>query len=895
MPYHPAALILITSAVLLGAPLQAQIGFRLHSIHDHIPRAVVSCDYHCLQLEDLDGDGHPDLVIGAGRSGAPNDVLMNKGGAHFEAAVSPSQLGTSRAMEIVVRDFDADGDLDIFFMNWGEQHRLFLNDGAGLFTDVTATHLPWNSRLAMAANAGDVDGDGDIDLVIATERNSGRVYRNNGQGVFSVDLAAFASWPVSPTRCQALADVDGDGDLDVVIGIRGRGRWNRNELFLNNGIGKFTAAVSTQFPVYSAPTTDLGLIDFDGDGDRDLLITGDGAEHIGLFINDGTGTFVDETATRLNATAVGLRTVLTAGDFDGDGDTDVVLAGDSIQLLSNNGNGKFTVSTIMKGVVGAAVGAADVDGDGDLDLVMVSAGTRRDLLLNDSSARFFSANEEGLPVDVLSRTNALALADFDLDGDLDILTANDEAWPSSSRGYFQNVGFGRFKDVSESLLPNAATVPYDVAVGDVDGDGRPDAVFAEFRLLQFLLGFQNQLLLGSPGGKLVDASSRLPQEQDLSVAVELADFDGDGDLDLLVANVYAPHKLYKNDGTGHFTTFLSIPWDLAFPTSLTSGDIDGDGDVDLIMGQVAFVDRFGHPDRLFINDGTGNLQEDKTGRIPSAKLNTRGTALADLDGDGDLDLVLATGIDGIISGERNQVLSNNGTGRFLGTSTLSLPGMPGVSLSVAVADFDHDGDQDILFGDAERTQGNTYAYGQNLLYLNDGAGKFSNQTSAWLPRLFDGPYALAVGDMDQDGDIDVVLGENWFGSAFGGDGQTRIYANQIRHLHVPLTARLGGLVELDLSAQQAGIQPGLALLLISGAPQSPALEIPSIGILQLDPSKLLSLPAATFTTVGTLRLGIQVPAQAGLVGVTVHAQAVVGHSDVGPFRLTNAVSFTLLR
>ncbi|MCA8948568.1 MAG: VCBS repeat-containing protein, partial [Planctomycetes bacterium] len=115
-------------------------------------------------------------------------------------------------------DVDGDGDLDLVLGNYGQQSRLYRNDGSGVFVDVTATHLPAIADGTSAVALGDVDGDGDLDLVVGesgTNVSPGqeRLLANTGNGVF-VDVTA-AQMPVldDVTYCLALVDVDGDGDL----------------------------------------------------------------------------------------------------------------------------------------------------------------------------------------------------------------------------------------------------------------------------------------------------------------------------------------------------------------------------------------------------------------------------------------------------------------------------------------------------------------------------------------------------------------------------------------------------------------------------------------------------------------------------------------------------------
>mgnify|MGYP003679885308 CR=1 FL=1 len=177
---------------------------------------------------------------------------------------------------VALGDVDGDGDLDIAIGNYGQQNQLYLNDGTGTFTDATATHMPVVSSLTSSVALGDVDGDGDLDMVLGNGHPSGfpvylqqnHLYLNDGAGTFSDATATQMPWANSATRSVALGDVDGDGDLDLVFG--NSGWWNR--LCLNNGTGTFSDATATQMPVDNDDTWSVALGDVDGDGELDIAI-----------------------------------------------------------------------------------------------------------------------------------------------------------------------------------------------------------------------------------------------------------------------------------------------------------------------------------------------------------------------------------------------------------------------------------------------------------------------------------------------------------------------------------------------------------------------------------------------------------------------------------------------
>lgn len=268
------------------------------------------------------------------------------------------------------------------------------------------------------------------------------------------------------------------------------------------------------------------------------------------------------------------------------------------------------------------------DVDGDSDVVLGNATDYsypfpstypNTLLLNDGNGAL--KRSKGLPADS-DDTRAVALADVDADGDLDLVTGN-----YGLDRLFLNDGGGHFTSAS-GALPALSGATRGVAVGDVNGDGSVDLVFARY-------GGQNQLYLNLGRGTFTDASSGLPQENDSSRAVALADGDGDGDLDAVVANHNQPSKVYQNDGSGSFTgTPIVVLPASASVNAVALGDVDDDGDLDIALGRDANMSN-----RLFLNDGGGNFT-DATARLPEDPAKTAAILLTDLDRDGDPDLVL---------------------------------------------------------------------------------------------------------------------------------------------------------------------------------------------------------------------------------------------------------------
>src|SRR5262245_36644942 len=173
--------------------------------------------------------------------------------------------------------------------------------------------------------------------------------------------------------------------------------------------------------------------------------------------------------------------------------------------------------------------------------------------------------------------------------------------------------------------------------------------------------------------------------------------------------------------------------------ALALGDVDGDGDPDAYLG-------FDGQNRLYLDDGNGTFADVTATNLPAVLDVTRAVALGDVDGDGDLDAFAAN--DG-----QDRLHLNNGTGVFTEATATNLPFFFGNARAVALGDVDGDGDLDAYLGNGAGS-----IWGQEGLFLNDGTGVFADATATNLPVVSDLTFAVALGDVDGDGDLDAFVG-----------------------------------------------------------------------------------------------------------------------------------------
>lgn len=353
--------------------------------------AKEGCYSHYVLMADLDGDGDLDLAFANGggyyvaNGAAPMAVYLNDGEGVFQE-VNATLFGgfTGRVRQVAVGDVDGDGDLDLLAPDsWAMQpDALFINDGQSppTFVDEGPTRLPVSSRSA-GARFGDLDDDGDLDLVLTDwgasppdSSGTARVYVNDGKGFFTEKPNAvpqntnvIGTGPIDID----LFDADGDWDLDMVIASRK----GESLLFTNDGTGYFLDA-NVLFPDQPGPYVyGPDECDVDGDGDLDVWLDNGGpglTEQ--LLINDGTGAFTDETAMRVSGNPGADDNEVQCVDIDGDGDFDAMIASlsNNERILENDGTGHFTLlpptfPKVSDSTLGLDLG--DVNGDGLIDAV----------------------------------------------------------------------------------------------------------------------------------------------------------------------------------------------------------------------------------------------------------------------------------------------------------------------------------------------------------------------------------------------------------------------------------------------------------------------------------------------------------------------------------------------
>jgi|GEM_PF-209841 len=609
--------------------------------------------------------------------GLQADSNSNGDSGRESEAVAPAVTSTGNATDAtleIVADLNGDGIDDKAWVA-DRRVRVAFGDRSGALLDVThavgadALKLPAAAR---RLHAVDIEGDGDLDLFVV----AGRLFallNNGGSSPATATPVDSASAPgVEHDGFESGAT---PGQVSTPAGSQDRPGSRAAQArtrALNRRPSDDSTAAKRTVPWFSDGTADAGLLfaheeggeqwdirptmgpgaafaDIDNDGDSDLFVAGGADQDSRLFLNDGAGHFADVSA------AWGLTGVRRAGmgalfaDWDNDGDPDLYLTCQGPNVLWRHDGDHFTDVTEASGTGdarwGASAACADIDRDGDLDLFVtnylefdlsaippesrdpsrrredpiamlpyVFAGQANVLYRNDGALRFSDITEAAGVLNPDGKSLGAAFLDHDDDGWPDLYVAND----TTPNTFFRNLGDGTFEELSLFVGLDDPRGGMGLALSDIDSDGDEDIALTNWQLEPNAL-YRNNHIHGETQRKFMPAFEDIAVPARLAQAAVgyvgwgcvLADFDGDGDDDLFVANGYTSpdyettmtcvgqaNQLFENvSGPGPFASHRDMPcWKLLdaetagapFAQELASrstaaADIDGDGDLDLVV------------------------------------------------------------------------------------------------------------------------------------------------------------------------------------------------------------------------------------------------------------------------------------------------------------------------
>ena len=566
------------------------------------------------------------------------------------------------------------------------------------------------SHTTVAMTTGDLDGDGDVDII------SGGIFNliwneNNGDGTFE---RRTISLDAQEAQCVVMVDLDQDGHQDIVVADMAP---SRILYFRNNGdntFDRFFLASGTN------GTAGIAVADIDDDGDLDIACAAFTGNSVFWLRNDGGFNFTTITI----ATGMTGATHVVVNDFDGDGDPDIAASmqtAGAIRLFRNDGNGNFTNELLGNTSTPRSFLQEDIDMDGDMDLLYAGSGGvgyfRNDGVAFVQQTIFTSGGTRGV-----------ATADMNGDGYNDLLYAD----------YTENdMRLSNYNTATGSYLGGSIALDTDfdyasmIIAADLNGDGRMDAVCGSSFDIRVYINNGNDTYTTRPLNRYLGGAR----------GVCHGDLDNDGDIDMMaVGGLFM--NWYENDGTGKLEAKVLREGigriQVSGPIYLAAADMDGDGDLDAVLSE-----RLGNRISWIENLGAGNFAKHSVSFLD----NAYGCEPVDFDDDGDMDVLASS-----LNGGGVYWFENDGNQNF--TQHLISNGYAS-PYEVRAFDYDNDGDMDVV----SACYSNLDVTGKVILFRNMGNGTFQAQT---VDAAAPGTTSVQWVDMDGDGDVDIVasLGSN---------------------------------------------------------------------------------------------------------------------------------------
>lgn len=620
------------------------------------PRSVFACD--------IDGDGDQDMLSAS----AKNDKIAWYENMDGNGSFGPQQTITNYAdgaESVYACDIDGDGDQDVLSASTEDNKIAWYQnvDGNGNFGDPNVIILAANA--VYSVYAGDIDGDGDFDVISASYMD-GIIWYENTDGYGNFGMPQVIADLQSAWSANTI-DIDGDGDLDVLASFSS---YNYYRIYwFENLDGSGTFGPEQLISDVEDGTESVYPSDIDGDGDFDILSNSGWYENL-----DGSGDFgsVQLITTESHSTTS------IAMDIDGDGDNDVIIGfsqydNDKIAWFENeDGNGTFGDPQLITTEVSyvSEVYASDIDGDGDNDVLSATFNDGKIAWYENTDGSGAFGLQLNIAIAPLSLPRKVLSSDLDGDGDQDIISGS---FGGDGLFWWENTD-GNGTMGQRQIIDNDPV--RDIFSCDIDGDGDND-ILATRSGLYWYENLDGNGNFGPPQHFFNSHSAS---------SVYACDLDGDGDNDALAGDLLGQHIFwFENlDGNGTFGPEHFFNSTLTAPTSVYSCDIDGDGDNDVLStengyGMVVWYENL---------DGNGNFGVQQV--ITTSADNVRSVYACDIDGDGDQDVLSASVGDNKIAWYENM----DGEGSFGYQQLIS--DIAHEARSVFPSDIDGDGDIDVL-------------------------------------------------------------------------------------------------------------------------------------------------------------------------------------------------------
>ncbi|HEV2383216.1 MAG TPA: FG-GAP-like repeat-containing protein [Terriglobia bacterium] len=757
-------------ALILSLASFAGFGPRLASAQSYVfnvnvfgtgqsPQALVTADFN--------GDGLPDVAV-ANQGAKTVSILLGCSPASKPACTTGAAFQKhvdyavgSNPIAIVAADFNGDGKLDLGVVNSSDNSiSILIGNGDGTFQNQAVSAVGTNPD---SIAAGDLNGDGKTDLVVANFNDDTiSVLLGNGDGTFTSASGSPFLTGTGP-KSVTMADFNKDGKLDVATADDSV---NDVSILFGNGDGTLQAcAVSSTTCTFATGKNPVQIVtaDFNSDGQPDLATANSGDNNVSILLNNN-GKFTSQTLASTYTTC----TALVTADFNGDHIPDLAVTSsksNTVVVLLGKGSGQFDteVSYASGDLAPIQVASADINGDGHPDLVIAnSADNDISVLLNNTTGGFIS----GLTVSsTFTSPISLTVADFQDNNigltspKLGVATVGYSPTAPGTVSVLLGNGNGTLTQPSTNYTV-AGIDPEFVASADLDNDGYPDLVVANFADSTI------SVLLNNGDGTFPTITAPTYQTGAGPTAVAVGDFNGDGKLDLAVADASAATvSILLGNGDGTFKSKVDYSTGAGTnPSWIVAADVNNDGVVDLVTADTLNPIAPGGTSSkccdtvsVLLGVAGGTFQSATTYPVPTGS-KPGSAVVADFNGDGMPDIATAN-LNSTVS-----VLLNIGSGKFGSATTYAIGGE---GAAIFAGDLAHIGKSDLFVGSTASFT-NTIS---SLLGNGDGTFQTHVERATGFSQAPNRRQPVILADFDNDGNPDMVASDE-------NTGVVDIYLNQ---------------------------------------------------------------------------------------------------------------------
>jgi FG-GAP-like repeat len=707
-----------------------------------------------IAVGDFNGDGNPDVAVAnfcnINIEHCPNSIvgiLLGKGDGTFRSTTR--YIAGFEADAIVTGDFNGDGNLDLAVASLSGFITILLGDGKGAFGPGVSYSSGGFPSVSLVV--GDFNGDGKLDIAVMNTGSTGSVgiLLRNGDGTFK-PVSIFPAGVLNTGSTMVAADFNNDGKLDLALMS-----FSLN-ILLGNGDGTLQSPIN--LPISGSP---MIVGDFNSDGKVDLAVAGSNpvtfTSLVNVYLGNGNASFQAPLSYATAESVIGF----TLGDFNGDGKIDLGVAhADGAGVLVGNSNGTFRPEQTFAAAgtnVTLAIAAGDFNRDGKLDIAVAGAcgppltgmcknGDAVTLLMGRGNATFSNALQ-GYSTARFGIISG-AKGDFNSDKDLDLVVMQPSICSGMTCspikvGVLLGNGKGGFQ---RALQFTSIGVRSGVAtVGDFNRDGKRDlAIAAECATAPNCQGILS-ILLGKGDGTF-QTPITYPSGGIFPSSIDVGDFNGDGNLDLVLANGCTSasscnngfFSLFLGNGDGSFQPAMNFPAGGRFSDSIAAADFNGDGKLDVaVAGTVVPCTQCSLRGlvSIVLGNGDGTFQAPFTALMDTAFAPQ--LTIGDFNSDGKPDVAVVAGVTNSNSQGFLTVFLGKEDGTLLPATSFKSGGS--TPTSIATADFNGDGKPDLIVGNDSST----------ALLFGDGMGGFPTMQT-YLPNLG------TIGDFNNDGKPDLI-------------------------------------------------------------------------------------------------------------------------------------------